>query len=56
MAFRKTGDAMKTERIYCSCGGEIKGGKCTKCGKEAVTKPDIPVHLLKEKDDKQRDK
>lgn len=54
MAFRKVGDAMKVEEIRCPCGGVIKGGKCIKCGKEAITKPDIPVHLLKEKDDKRK--
>lgn len=53
MAFKKVGDVMKTEKIYCSCGAEIKSGRCTKCGKEAVTKPDIPMHLLKEKEDKE---
>lgn len=56
MAFKKVGDAMKTEDVYCSCGGKINKstGKCEKCGKEAITKPDIPVHLLKEKEDKKK--
>ena len=54
MAFKKIGDAMKTETIYCSCGGELKGGRCTKCGKEAITKPDIPIALLKEQEDKKK--
>ena len=56
MAFRKVGDAMKTEKVYCSCGGEILEGVCTACGKKyPTTKPDIPTHLLKEKEDKKKD-
>ena len=33
MSFTKTGDA-PIQKILCSCGGEIKNGKCEKCGKE----------------------
>jgi hypothetical protein len=53
MSFKKVGDAMQTEEIRCSCGGVIdrSTGKCKQCGKEAITKPDIPTHLLKEKED-----
>ncbi len=36
MAFKKVGDAMKTEKIYCSCGGEIVKGKCTNCDKDIL--------------------
>ena len=39
MSFQKTGDAPIT-KILCGCGGEIKNGKCEKCGKSpTASKP-----------------
>jgi hypothetical protein len=38
MSFKKIGDTMKTETVYCNCGGEFVNGKCDKCGKEVISK------------------
>ena len=37
MTFKKRGVA-PIAGIYCGCGGEIKDGKCVKCGNEPIKK------------------
>lgn len=36
MPFKKTGDVLQVQTIFCSCGGEIDKAtnKCLKCGKD----------------------
>ena len=51
MAFAKTGDVMKVEKVYCSCGGEIDTNtqKCQKCGE---TFKEIKAKLQEQPDKK----
>jgi hypothetical protein len=36
MSFKKTGDVIQIEKVYCPCGGEIEQDtqKCQKCQKD----------------------
>jgi len=47
MSFKKTGDVIQIEKVYCPCGGEIEQEtqKCNKCHKDfdlENTKTDEP--------------
>lgn len=41
MAFVRTGQ-VPIEGVYCSCGGLIENGVCTKCKKEKMPKDKAP--------------
>jgi hypothetical protein len=47
MSFKKRGVA-PIAGVYCSCGGELKDGKCVKCGKEPVKKEESKDEEKKE--------